>query len=129
MINKLKKEIRDRIFSAISQRGFTYEECCQSFNSLHKDDINRHGLKQMNKDLLYRIKKENFSPSNIRVVKLCEFLHIDVVNMRNTFDLSKEALRVDELVKARPHLQEEIGSFIDNLINITNKQENRDEIY
>lgn len=129
MLNKIKKEIRDRIFNAMKQRGFTYEQCCQSFNSLHKEDINKHGLRQMNKDLLYRIKKENFSPSNIRIVKLCEFLHIDVVNMRNTFDLSKEALRVDELVKERPYLQKEIGCFIDNLIDITNKQEKKREIH
>lgn len=123
MLNDVKREIKISIFQAIDNRGFTYEQCCKSFNKSHKYDIENHGLKRLNKDLLYRIKTESFSPANIRVVKLCEFLHIDTNEMRKTPKISREALKIDELVKMKPYLQSEVAAFIENLIALTNKKE------
>ncbi|MDP8080080.1 hypothetical protein [Phocoenobacter skyensis] len=121
MLKTIRKEICANIFTALKKRGFTYEQCCHSFNHLYKEDIEMRGLKKLNKDFLYRIKKENFSPTNIRVVKLCEFLHIDTNKLQTTQDLCKEALMVDELVKMKPHLQNEIAVLIHNLIVLTDK--------
>lgn len=129
MQNRLKSDIRQQVFHAIKRRGYTYDVVCRAFNMAYKEEIEKRGLRKLNKDLLYRIKKETFSPTNIRVVKLCDFLQIQPHELQKHHSLTQEALLIDDLVKMKPYLKNEIKSFVQNLLVIIEKRDEQNEIY
>lgn len=107
------------IFDAIKHRSYTYDECSKAFNIEFGKDIKAERIKPLNKDLLYRIKKNNYSLASTRVAKLCDFLNIDELKKVSDTYLEKEAYMVNDLIKEKPELKPQINSLIQNIINLT----------
>lgn len=116
MLTKQVEEVR------ISRGYRTYEQCCLAFNKFYEADIEKGSVKSLNKDFLYRVfNKQNFSISNPRFLKLCEFLKFKIDVVEVPIKISNAALMIDELLKQRPELEEQVNTVIKSIVMISKR--------
>lgn len=120
-----KNLLVEKVKRAKSLRGYkTYDECCKEFNRRYKFDIENGLIKELNKDFLSRVfaykhGNKNFSISNPRFAKLCEFLNVDMHDTHQQTSISKAALLVDELIKQKPELENQIYFVVESITNLS----------
>lgn len=112
----------EKVKNAKELMGYrTNKQLIEAFNKEFKLDIEKKLVKSLNKDFLFRLfsKKIKSPLSNKRFAKICEFLKIDIEETRIDIKFSKAAYMVDELIKEKPELENQIYSVIKSITNLS----------
>ncbi|MDO6426563.1 hypothetical protein Q4489_06030 [Thalassotalea sp. 1_MG-2023] len=120
--NKLTNfEIAERVKTELYQRKLSLRKCCEAFNSAYKEDI-ANGFPALDKDFVQRVKKNKFEVSSKRVVKLCDFLGIDVSTFNESVEpkLKREFLQIESAIQRNPSIEQQIRGLLKHIAKIAN---------
>jgi hypothetical protein len=124
------KRISEAVDKRLLTRGWSLRDCAMSFNDANAKEIESGKVRLMTKDVVHRVRSNQFEVINDRVAKLCDFLEVDLTdkstpstNIDIKLKLQKEFEMVEGIVKKSPELEQTIKSFLRNIAKIAAAQE------
>ena len=132
-MNIPNSKIASLVKSAISAKKMSLEECCKAFNNRYSEEIDSGLVRNLNKDFLSRVTRNDFKVCSRRILKLCEFLQIKAPDKQSdplqvlTEQISEfeKKVQTDAGFKAKFSA---IASFLDGLNLEKIRGENQDEV-
>lgn len=117
--NLTNYQISKMVQSELDLKELSLRQCCDAFNRKYKADIET-GFPPLDKDFVQRIKTNNFKVSNQRVVKLCDFLGVDVStsNIPREPKLRREFLQIEDAIQGNPALENQVRGLLKNIAQI-----------
>lgn len=114
----------------LSLRNWSLRECAEAFNEANLADIEQGKIRLMTKDVVHRVRKNDFEVINDRVAELCNFLNIDIQHSPKdkardnaSFELIEEFEVVERIIQRKPELRKTIKSFLNNLATVAGYRE------
>jgi len=112
--------ISQRVEQKITALGLSVRSCCNRFNDEYKEDIEAKRIKPLKKDFVQRVRRNKFSTTSDRVLKLCDFLNVVLDDKRlNEQEISDEAKIVDRLILERPDLKPQLNKLITSIAELS----------
>lgn len=105
-------EISQLVSMAIDKKGWSLRSCCSYFNARYYKEIESGDVVKLDKDFVQRITSNQFKVISLRVVKLCEFLNVDLEIKQSKGSLfMKEFSQFDEIVESNPELEIKLKNY------------------
>ena len=107
----------------LKKRGWSLRECVKLYNYKRLTSDKLQEQPPLNKDFLYRIKKNKFEVANQRVAQICDFLEINLKEStgehRKIFE--NEFQRVELLVTQNPNLKKQVQNLLNSVLDFAEK--------
>lgn len=123
------KHISIEVDKRLSVSGWSLRECAEAFNRTNAKGIKEGRTRCMTKDVIHRVRNNQFEVVNDRVADLCNFLKINLGHTARESQksltpqtLQKEFEIVEEIVKKKPELEKTIKSFLRNIVSVATMQ-------